>query len=233
MFSLRQYYDNLQYRYQNDEKFWRYCQYVFFALRYVSVGGVISVSLFLYFTSCAHVPSAIRPFLLPCWFVGNGDKESPTLSIPLEKSVVKERSIELTHLRNRAWESSPGYSIPLPLTDLNESLLSSRLMTQTWVLEVATTVQSFPSKLATVVVLTSDSLEMFLNWLIFVQNTHNGNSILTDNLLVVSLDTQSNDFLKRYEIGHVQLEPDKIPLLNQSYGFSESPLSHIEVRQYV
>ena len=226
MFLIRQYYDNIQYRYQNDEKFWRQCQYLFFALRYVSIGGVIFVSFFLYFTSCVYVPSAIRPFLLPCWFV-YGEKESTTmLSIPLDISVVKERSIDLSHLRNRAWESPPGYSVPLPLMDLNESIFSSRLMAQTWVLEVATTVQSFPSKLATVIILTKDSLEMFLNWLIFVQNTYIGDSILINNLLVVSLDTQASKFLKRYEIGHVQLEPDKIPLLNQSYGYSESPFSH-------
>ena len=213
------------------------CQYLFFALRYISIGGVVIVFLFLYFTSCAYAPAAIRPFLLPCWFVSYGDKEllsklsvpldkSVVKDVPLGKSVVKERSIELTHLRNQAWEGSLSYSIPLPLTDLNESLLSSRLMGQTWVLEVATTVQSFPSKLATVIILTRDSLEMFLNWLIFAQNSANGHSILIDNLLVVSLDTQSSEFLKRYEIGYVQLEPDKIHFLNESYGFSESPFSH-------
>ena len=226
MLAVRKFFSNLQNRYQNDDQFWRQCQILFFTLRYVSLGGVILVSLFLYFTSCAYTPSAIRPFLLPCWFVSYKQNV-----VPLQKhleSVVQERSIDLRHLRNKAWESFPAYSIPLQLGDLNESLVSDRLVNQEWVLEVATTVQSFPSKIATIVVLSKDLIEMFLNWLIFIQNDHKasgGNSILLYNLLVVSLDTEVSKFLKRYEIGFVEMRPELFPLLN-STEFSESPFPH-------
>ena len=229
MFPIRQFYSNLQYRYQNDEKFWRQCQIFFFILRYVTFGGVILVSMFLYFTSCAYAPSAIRPFLLPCWFVNYKQNEVATQKhLESDASVVQERSIDLRHLRNKVWESFPAYSIPLPIGDLNESLVSDRLVNQEWVLEVATTVQSFPSKLATTIVLSKDLTEMFLNWLIFVQNSQKvtgGNSILISNLLVVSLDTEVSKFLKRYEIGYVEMRPEMIPMLNSS-ELSESPYSH-------
>ncbi|KAI6660383.1 General transcription factor 3C polypeptide 1-like [Oopsacas minuta] len=223
MVSIQQYYNNILYRYQNEDKFWRQCQILFHSLRYVTIGGVVFISLFLYFTSCVYAPAALRPFLLPCWFVSYKDNEAMvSANVPVDKSLT-ERSIDLIHLRNKAWESSPGYSIPLPLGELEES---TRIMEQEWVLQVTTTVQSFPTKLATVIVLTNDLIEMFLNWLIFVEDSYNEASVLIDNLLVVSLDIEASNFLERYRTGHVQIIPDNIPLLNHSYGFSQSPLRH-------
>ena len=226
MLSIRHFYSYLQNRYQNDEKFWRQCQILFFVLRYVTLGGVVLISAFLYFTSCAYTPSAIRPLLLPCWFV-NYEQNDVTFRKHLD-FVVHERSIDLRHLRNKAWESSPAYSIPIPLRDMNESFITDRLVNQEWVLEVATTVQLFPSKIATVVVLSNDLIEMFLNWLIFIQNSRNkfgGNSILLNNLLVLSLDAEVSKFLKRYEIGYVEMSPELVPLLNSS-ELAESPIAH-------
>ena len=226
MHSVKQYYDQLQYRYQHDEKFWRQCQTFFIVSRYVTFGGVIAISLFLYFTSCAYAPSVIRPLLLPCWFVSYKQNEAirdNSEQSLVQESNIQERSIDLTHLRNKVWDGSLAYTIPFPIPDPNGALVSQQLMEQEWVLEVATTVQSFPSKLATVVVLTGEVLEMFLNWFIFVhKSATDRRSVLVDNLLVVSLDPECSRLLERYSIGHVELEPDLISFMNQSSEFAKT-----------